>query len=158
MTFNPVNAILHIANTYLYPNFQSNIVLLISDNNQMETHCGKCNNLFVCSAEDISRCHCSNVRLSAETTAFLSETYFDCLCNDCLKKVDEQVTISQQYQFPTQRADFQEGVHYYIEGSYWVFTELYHMLRGQCCQSGCRHCVYGYSKKSGSENTKSGKN
>ncbi|MEO1009880.1 MAG: DUF5522 domain-containing protein [Bacteroidota bacterium] len=26
----------------------------------------------------------------------------------------------------------------------WVFTEFYHILRGQCCQNGCRHCAYGF--------------
>ncbi|MDO9181045.1 MAG: DUF5522 domain-containing protein [Bacteriovorax sp.] len=28
-----------------------------------------------------------------------------------------------------------------------VFTEKYHLKRGYCCQSGCIHCPYGYSKK-----------
>jgi hypothetical protein len=27
-----------------------------------------------------------------------------------------------------------------------VFTPLYHQLRGYCCGSGCRHCVYGFKK------------
>jgi hypothetical protein len=40
--------------------------------------------------------------------------------------------------------DFKEGTHYYIEDGKWVFTEYYHILRGYCCQSGCRHCAYGY--------------
>jgi hypothetical protein len=124
----------------------------------METHCTKCNNPFVCLADDINQCHCSKVKISAETTAFLSKTKYGCLCNNCLKEVDEQVAISKQYRFPTQRADFQEGVHYYIEGQYWVFTELYHMLRGTCCQSGCRHCVYGFHKSAVSRKRKSGVN
>ena len=24
-----------------------------------------------------------------------------------------------------------------------VFTEAYHLKRGHCCQSGCKHCPYG---------------
>ena len=28
-----------------------------------------------------------------------------------------------------------------------VFTEEYHKKRGYCCKSGCRHCPYGYDKK-----------
>lgn len=24
----------------------------------------------------------------------------------------------------------------------FVFTEAYHLARGQCCDSGCRHCPY----------------
>lgn len=30
----------------------------------------------------------------------------------------------------------------YHEGPYVVFTELYHLKRGHCCGSGCRHCPY----------------
>ena len=32
---------------------------------------------------------------------------------------------------------------YYYEGEMIVFTARYHLLRGYCCQSGCRHCPYG---------------
>ena len=28
-----------------------------------------------------------------------------------------------------------------------VFTEKYHIKRGYCCKSGCKHCPYGYDKK-----------
>lgn len=40
-----------------------------------------------------------------------------------------------------------EGVDYYIENGLYVFTEAYHLKRGYCCKSGCRHCPYGYMKK-----------
>lgn len=40
---------------------------------------------------------------------------------------------------------------YYIsEEGYIVFTEKYHLKRGYCCKSGCRHCPYGYDKKTDS--------
>ncbi|OYU97255.1 MAG: hypothetical protein CFE21_02895 [Bacteroidetes bacterium B1(2017)] len=32
--------------------------------------------------------------------------------------------------------------HYYLENGYVVFTEAYHLERGSCCGSGCRHCPY----------------
>lgn len=40
---------------------------------------------------------------------------------------------------------------YYLspEG-YIVFTETYHLKRGYCCKSGCKHCPYGYDKKTDS--------
>jgi hypothetical protein len=38
-----------------------------------------------------------------------------------------------------------EGVNYYVEQGRWVFTEEYHRKRGQCCQSGCRHCPFDNS-------------
>jgi len=31
----------------------------------------------------------------------------------------------------------------YMEGPYVVFTAQYHLRRGYCCHSGCRHCPYG---------------
>jgi hypothetical protein len=32
---------------------------------------------------------------------------------------------------------------FYYEGPYLVFTAAYHLRRGYCCNSGCRHCPYG---------------
>jgi hypothetical protein len=34
---------------------------------------------------------------------------------------------------------------YYFEGPLMVFTAAYHLKRGSCCGSGCRHCPYGNS-------------
>lgn len=31
---------------------------------------------------------------------------------------------------------------FYMEGSLLVFTAAYHLRRGYCCNSGCRHCPY----------------
>ena len=43
-----------------------------------------------------------------------------------------------------------ESKDYYLtpEG-YKCFTEKHHLNRGYCCKSGCRHCPYGYDKKTG---------
>ncbi|HXC03225.1 MAG TPA: DUF5522 domain-containing protein [Bacteroidia bacterium] len=38
---------------------------------------------------------------------------------------------------------------YYSPEGYLVFTEKYHLRRGYCCQNGCRHCPYGFNKKTG---------
>jgi hypothetical protein len=35
-----------------------------------------------------------------------------------------------------------EGEDYYLENGYLVFTAKYHLKRGYCCGSGCRHCPY----------------
>jgi hypothetical protein len=37
-----------------------------------------------------------------------------------------------------------EGEDFYYEGRYVVFTEKYLRGRGYCCESGCRHCPYGF--------------
>ncbi len=29
---------------------------------------------------------------------------------------------------------------FYFEGPYMVFTAAYHLKRGYCCNSDCRHC------------------
>ncbi len=31
---------------------------------------------------------------------------------------------------------------FYMEGPYMVFTAAYHLRRGYCCNSDCRHCPY----------------
>ena len=31
---------------------------------------------------------------------------------------------------------------FYYEGPYLVFTAAYHLKRGNCCGSGCRHCPW----------------
>ncbi|MGK3997947.1 DUF5522 domain-containing protein [Sorangium sp. So ce1024] len=35
-----------------------------------------------------------------------------------------------------------EGEDYYLEGGRVVFTAAYHLKRGYCCNSKCRHCPY----------------
>ncbi|HVG31366.1 MAG TPA: DUF5522 domain-containing protein [Pyrinomonadaceae bacterium] len=40
-----------------------------------------------------------------------------------------------------------EGEDYYFEGALVVFTEAFLRRRGYCCQSGCRHCPYGFKQE-----------
>jgi 2-iminoacetate synthase ThiH len=40
-----------------------------------------------------------------------------------------------------------EGEDFYREGAYVVFTARYHLRRGYCCESGCRHCPYDVDAK-----------
>lgn len=37
-----------------------------------------------------------------------------------------------------------EGIDFYYENGYMVFTEKYLRDRGYCCGNGCRHCPYNY--------------
>ncbi len=41
--------------------------------------------------------------------------------------------------------------YYLTKEGYKVFTEAYHLKRGYCCESGCRHCPYGYDKKTNTQ-------
>jgi hypothetical protein len=47
-------------------------------------------------------------------------------------------------QAPVQPAapDALEAEDFYYEGPYLVFTAAYHLKRGYCCNSDCRHCPY----------------
>ncbi len=35
-----------------------------------------------------------------------------------------------------------EPADFYMDGPCLVFTERYHLKRGYCCNSDCRHCPY----------------
>jgi len=58
-------------------------------------------------------------------------------------EADEQPadsTLKKKAESKLQPGDF------YYDGPYFVFTEQYHLRRGACCESGCRHCPYGFQK------------
>lgn len=38
---------------------------------------------------------------------------------------------------------------YLSEDGYIIFTEKYLLKRTYCCKSGCKHCPYGYNRKTG---------
>lgn len=46
-------------------------------------------------------------------------------------------------------ADLDKDDYYFSEEGFIVFTEKYHLKRGHCCRCGCKHCPYGYNKKTG---------
>lgn len=106
--------------------------------------CPRCGSAHTCQPEAIASCSCTQVLLTPATRAYLAKTEYDCLCNDCLRELNQLATRAAADTFPAPGAPLTEGVHYYREDGRWVFTEYYHILRGSCCRSGCRHCGYGY--------------
>jgi len=42
---------------------------------------------------------------------------------------------------------FSKEDYYLSDEGYIIFTETYHLKRGYCCQSGCKHCPWNYGKK-----------
>lgn len=109
--------------------------------------CTHCHKPIVCNAEDIQNCDCQKIELLEETVKFLyDKTQHGCLCNDCLKKFDGLTKLAQTHKFPKRPTEMVEGLHFYMENGFFVFTELYHFLKGRCCKNGCRHCVYGIHK------------
>ena len=49
----------------------------------------------------------------------------------------------------SKRSNLDPEDYYMSEEGFIVFTEAYHLKRGYCCKSGCKHCPYGYDKKTG---------
>ena len=43
---------------------------------------------------------------------------------------------------PTSAAPRPEQPDWYFENGLLVYTAAYHLKRGPCCGSGCRHCPY----------------
>jgi hypothetical protein len=43
---------------------------------------------------------------------------------------------------------------YYSPDGYIVFTAAHHLKRGYCCQNGCKHCPFGFDKRTGKFNKK----
>ena len=111
-----------------------------------ELTCKRCGGLFECNSERIESCQCHSVHLKSDTLNVLQKTTWGCLCKNCLQNIDHKLETIKKEKFPTSSA-LQEAVHYYIQDGLWVFTEYYHMLRGYCCKSGCRHCPYGFKKE-----------
>jgi Family of unknown function (DUF5522) len=42
---------------------------------------------------------------------------------------------------------FSKEDYYLSDEGFIIFTEIYHLKRGYCCQSGCKHCPWEYGKK-----------
>jgi hypothetical protein len=43
---------------------------------------------------------------------------------------------------PDQAPDLLHPEDFYMDGPYLVFTAAYHLRRGSCCKSDCRHCPF----------------
>jgi len=96
-------------------------------------------------------CWCEKPTLSGAAirrlTADLPEPR--CLCPTCLEAIAEnpEITIEELAADGMETASslspppLRDGDFYY-EGSAMVFTAQYHLRRGSCCGSGCRHCPY----------------
>tara|TARA_B110001454_G_C12723234_1_gene436028 strand:+ start:4488 stop:4772 length:285 start_codon:yes stop_codon:yes gene_type:complete len=91
--------------------------------------CERCGQSFGCGANNNDKkCWCMD--LPVVTT--IPSQYKDCLCSSCLKELAVKKSDT----------DLTEGEDYYIERGQFVFTEKYHLKKGECCGNGCRHCPY----------------
>lgn len=109
-------------------------------------HCPRCGRQFECKVNDVAHCQCSEVTLSNEVREFLTKTYYGCLCKYCLSELNKLVERAKSHVLPLQEEMLIEGLHYYKENDQKIYTEFYHILKGKCCEKGCKHCAYGYKK------------
>jgi len=57
--------------------------------------------------------------------------------------------MTDDYSSFSKRSNLNSEDYYLSEEGYIVFTEKYHLKRGYCCKSGCKHCPYGFNSKTG---------
>lgn len=110
----------------------------------MKKSCPRCRQVFNCESNTYKHCFCADVVLDNSTRDFLKKTHYDCLCNACLKELNDKILKVKDKEFDPKIFNSPEGEYYYRDKGMVVLTELYHISKGSCCKSGCRHCAYGY--------------
>jgi len=75
-----------------------------------------------------------------------------CLCQSCLmtemhaiiRQIIEDFRLTGQINDLTmyQTEKNIEGIDYYMENGFVIFTSWHHLKRGNCCGNGCLHCPF----------------
>ena len=119
--------------------------------------CSQCSATFGCGNESgADACWCASLPR-------ILPLDFDepCLCPRCLKRrIRERIEAFVATVTPQNAAaaaararryagdeDPIEGLDYEEQGGLLVFTAWYLLKRGTCCESGCRHCPYGFRRR-----------
>jgi hypothetical protein len=113
-------------------------------NSPGEKICSRCHAVFTCGPEQgAEKCWCERL----PHVPIIADERTDCFCSECLSEAIAKLNapesrptevVNEQCSLPLLR----EGEDYYVEGGAMVFTAAYHLKRGYCCDSGCRHCPY----------------
>ncbi|HEY4416749.1 MAG TPA: cysteine-rich CWC family protein [Verrucomicrobiae bacterium] len=108
--------------------------------------CGRPNDCQLCTiAAYKGTCWCAKVTIPEELLSQVPEalTNKNCICQACVmafhRTKNAGATASKVIP-----GDF------YFDGGSMVFTAAYHLRRGYCCDSGCRHCPYQPANKQSS--------
>jgi len=112
-------------------------------NSSMEKICPRCHAVFTCGAAQVDEsCWCERL----PHVPLIADERTDCFCPQCLSEAIAKLNVpeSRASEVLNQQALplLKEGQDYYVEGGVMVFTAAYHLSRGYCCDSGCRHCPY----------------
>lgn len=100
--------------------------------------CGRPNDCRLCATEACQGpCWCETVAIPDELIARVPVALRNkaCICPGCV--MDFHRGRMQNRQSGLLPGEF------YFDSGLMVFTEKYHLRRGWCCGSGCRHCPYG---------------
>jgi len=110
--------------------------------------CSVCGVAFTCGPEQGEKgCWCENL----PHVPLMGNPDQDCLCPKCLAEAIAKVNANRSVGTNAGHAaknngrvlpSLVEGEDFYWEGAAMVFTASYHLRRGYCCDSGCRHCPY----------------
>ena len=84
-----------------------------------------------------------DVDLHEKAARVLRKTTYESLCTSCIAELHSMVMQASHEKFPSTGKDLEYEKHFYMKGELMVFTEYYHVTRGFCCESGCKHCAYG---------------
>ena len=117
--------------------------------------CSRCNTLFQCGATEANgHCWCNNY-----PPLFKPNPLINCMCTGCLNSATKEKIAAYVAEMTVEKAfadnkakelpqtnKFIEGIDFYLEKSFSVFTAWHHLKRGYCCKNGCRHCPYGFKK------------
>jgi len=118
-----------------------------------EKICASCKAVFTCGpTQTDERCWCENLPL----VPLVAGECKDCFCPECLAQAIAEVTTRAIKPAAVSTGvgsmqELREGEDYYVDGAAIVFTTRYHLRRGYCCESGCRHCPYRNPGKAGVE-------
>jgi hypothetical protein len=112
-------------------------------NSPREKICSRCHAVFTCGlAQGDERCWCERL----PHVPLIADERTDCFCPQCLSEAIAKLNAeSEPLAVESRQASLpllKEGEDYYVEGDVMVFTAAYHLKRGYCCDSGCRHCPY----------------
>lgn len=118
-----------------------------SDTSEQKS-CSKCGAGFNCGPEKgQERCWCDGL----PHVPLMAGAEQGCLCPGCLGEAISKLGSSagcasggpsRMKAHESRPSPLVEGEDYYCEGAMIVFTARYHLRRGFCCESGCRHCPY----------------
>lgn len=100
--------------------------------------CGEANGCQLCSpAAYKGPCWCVAVEVPAELLALVPEHSRNraCICAGCIAKFHARKSAHVPHS--ASAGDF-----YFDADGRMVFTAAYHLRRGYCCGSNCRHCPY----------------